>query len=304
MAGELTAAARQLAADWVSLGVPLARAKRLGDAVNVIMRAREVTPVDISFDPPPDAGPLESLDGFFASKTWTLHVREGFFSSATTPDEAALFNATTTVAHEARHADQWFSMARYAAGREDKPSVAAMVAELFIPERVARHAHARPLREGDHGYHQAVEWYDEVYGAGAEQRALVLHSLPAAQVALALAQERLDHATDANRKALQEAFDAASAEYLHWYRLYAKLPTEMDSERVAQIVGDALKARLGGQRDHPPVAELVLRLAVGPAQLDRRRSRRRASSRTTSPVVWTWCAPLDRSTVPCSSSKQ
>jgi len=241
-AGELTAAARGLVADWVTLGQPLARAKRLGDAANTVMRAREVTPVDLSFAAPPRAGPIESVDGFFASETWTLHVREAFFSSETAPDEAALLVAITTIAHEARHADQWFSMARYAAGREDKPTVPAMAAELHIPERVARHARSRPLREGEHGYAQAAEFYEEVYGAGSEQRAKVLDSLMSAQVALVIAKANLDKATDdESRKRLTDAFNAASAEYARWYRLYMRLPTELDAERVAKIVGDALK---------------------------------------------------------------
>jgi hypothetical protein len=73
---DLVAAARQLVADWATLADPMARAQRLGAAVNELLRAGDAPPVDISFEPPPDAGPLESLGGHLDSGapgpcTWT-----------------------------------------------------------------------------------------------------------------------------------------------------------------------------------------------------------------------------------------
>jgi hypothetical protein len=181
---DLVAAAHKLVADWAALADPMARAQRLGDAVNDLLRAGEVPPVEISFESPPDAGPLESLGGHLDSDTWTVHVNGTIYRSPTPPTEDALVTATATITHEARHAHQWFFMARYVAGGPDKPTTPEVATAVEIPTRVARRAHQQPLAAGQPGYAKAKRWYEDVYGSGLEHRAEVLRSLMSAQVAV------------------------------------------------------------------------------------------------------------------------
>jgi hypothetical protein len=143
------------------------------------------------------------------------------YRSPTPPTEEALITATATIAHEARHAHQWFSMARYVAGGPDKPTAREIGTAVEIPARVARRAHQQPLADGQQGYAKAKRWY--------------LRSLITAQVAMNFAQGELDRAvTDADRKAAQTKLDAAQREYARWYALYEQLPTEADAASVEE----------------------------------------------------------------------
>jgi hypothetical protein len=221
----------------------MARAHRLGDAVNDLLRAGDKPPVDLSFDPPPDSGPLEALGGHLDSGTWTLHVDGTVYHSPTPPSEEALITATATIAHEARHAHQWFSMARYVAGGPDKPTVGEIASAVQVPTLVARRANQHPLRKGEQGHAQAKRWYEEVYGSGRERRAEVLNSLMSAQVAVKVAQAELDRATtDAERQAAQVELDKANREYARWYALCMQLQTEADAASVEEVIRRAFAA--------------------------------------------------------------
>src|SRR4051812_2313880 len=168
-AGELADAVRQLAVDWDALGTPIARGRRLVDAANDRLRELGIPAVEASLGPPPDSSPLQTNDGLFTPKDWTIHLSERFFSAP--PDPKTLADLGGTVAHEARHTEQWFTMARYLAGTSRDLTAEAIAAQVGgMPVHVARRARADRLSDGDAGYEQAKAWYESVYGAGAAHR--------------------------------------------------------------------------------------------------------------------------------------
>jgi hypothetical protein len=80
------------------------------------------------------------------------------------------------VYHEARHAEQWFQIARARAGLGETPDQIAT--SLQLPPHVAEVAALFPMTPQDGRYYQAEEWYESVYGTGRPHRHEVLTHQP------------------------------------------------------------------------------------------------------------------------------
>lgn len=204
------------------------RAARLADAANDRLAAAGV---------PACVHELVELAGTEAGQfdftTWTLRLGSGAFSlDEVTPEQA--LNAARTVYHEARHAEQWFQIARYLAGRGR--SAAQIRQAMTIPAHVAAAAAANPLRRGSTESVVAEGWYQSVYGSQAAARNRTLDEVRAASVAFAAARDAHEaEPTPETEAALTEArerFERAHA-------AYSNLPEEFDAFHVMDKLHDA-----------------------------------------------------------------
>ena len=81
----------------------------------------------------------------------------------------------SSVYHEARHAEQWFRMARERIGLGATPEQAAQV--MSIPLTIAQWAAQDPILQCDASQYEAEEWYQSVYGAGHDARNATLNDV-------------------------------------------------------------------------------------------------------------------------------
>ena len=81
-----------------------------------------------------------------------------------------------TIYHEARHAEQWFEIARLLAGLHGFDA-AKIAQDMTIPQSVAAAAVANPTTQCTLSNGRAFDWYESVYGGGAANRNDVLGTL-------------------------------------------------------------------------------------------------------------------------------
>ncbi|MDZ8052277.1 MAG: hypothetical protein RMX68_029975 [Aulosira sp. ZfuVER01] len=224
---EYVGEAKQVQADWAKLKTTNERADALLAAVNKQLQAAGVPVCNKAIKD------LGTDAGQFDFPTWTLDLGKEAFSQASLTDEAAA-DIADTVYHEARHAEQWYMMARMLAGKGK--SAKAIAKEMGIPPNIASSAFSNPLKSGSMEALIAEGWYESVYGAKADYRDRVLTDLDTKQKALDKAQEQYDKSpTDANKAKL----DKAQQQYDITYDKYRDLPEEADAWRVGGAVTDA-----------------------------------------------------------------
>jgi hypothetical protein len=118
---------------------------------------------------PPTWGASGGTWAAFTFRTWTLDFNPANldpthydFLSADEQNDAAVY-----VYHEARHAEQWFRMARERAGLG---ATQADLEALGHPSDIAAAAIANPIMQCDQSQYEAEEWYESVYGSGRTHR--------------------------------------------------------------------------------------------------------------------------------------
>jgi len=195
---------------WDQLGSAQARADALIAAVNQRLTAAGVPELTARlYD-----GESPNEQGSFDFPTWTMQLNRLLLDqSGLERDDAA--DLANTVYHEARHAEQWFAMARLRAGQGRGAGVIA--AELGIPPRIATAARAAPIRPGSMEAVSASGWYESVYGSRSAHRESVLTRLDAADWALTEARCRCERqpsqANDDRRDRAQERLDRLHDQY-------------------------------------------------------------------------------------------
>ncbi len=114
----------------------------------------------------------------FDFSTWTAQVEPSPFDPATaeamTQDEQG--KIAGTIYHEARHAEQWFEIARLLAGLHGHDA-ARIAHDMGIPDWVAQAAFANPTLQCTLSNGRALDWYESVYGANSPNREAVLGTL-------------------------------------------------------------------------------------------------------------------------------
>ncbi len=130
--------------------------------------------------------------------------------------------AASTIYHEARHCEQWWHMARYAAMVEK--SFLNLAKQLGISTIVAGLAWKKKMKQNDQMRALAKTWYDSVYASGSNKREVVL-------VKSGLKQTGNNH--------LMYGFRNGA------YTAYAgNLPEEKDAFAVQKLVVDYMKLNL------------------------------------------------------------
>jgi hypothetical protein len=141
------------------------RAESLIVAVNEELASAGVPALKL----PPTWGASGPTWASFTFRTWTLDLNPANFDpthydtlSADDQNDVAV-----TVYHEARHAEQWFRMARERAGLG---ATQADLERLGHPSDIALAALADPIMQCDRSQYEAEEWYESVYGSGHTHR--------------------------------------------------------------------------------------------------------------------------------------
>lgn len=159
---------------WASLPTPEARGAALAALTLDELRAAGVP------EPAIEILDLGGALGQFDSRTWTLRLSLPALAATGTTGASTRSRTIAGVArHEARHAEQWFSMAqlRAAEGR----SVAQITTELAVPPAVAAAASTRPLDPSTELAAEARGWLESIYGSGAGRRNEVIATMLAAK---------------------------------------------------------------------------------------------------------------------------
>jgi hypothetical protein len=143
---------------------PNDRAEAVVADVNVALQNEGIPAVGWRFNAAHGTGAV------FAFQDWTMELGETPYSmdiaDNATPDQQAW--QISAVYHEARHAEQWFRMARERIGLGATAEQAAQV--MDIPDWVAQWAAQNPITQCDASQYEAEEWYRSVYGEGADAR--------------------------------------------------------------------------------------------------------------------------------------
>ena len=189
--GRFSTAARQVAGNWTT-GDPAVLSQLLLEAARQELSAHQV--------PLPDCLVTEiSNDGQLEPAPWAIKLNPQIFTTANAAEagpgteEAAVVEAAEaadTVYHEARHAEQFFRVARLLAGRG--LSARRINRDTEIRRDVCDEALQRPLGQGED--REAEEWHESIYGERGEYRAEVLDNLARVEPLLATVNRRSEEA--------------------------------------------------------------------------------------------------------------
>jgi len=228
-------AAEGLAKEWTQLGTVEARINWLQQRVDAILREAGVPNAKIV--PNPD---LSVRRAFYNQAQHEISIGTWWFQEDRSIEE--IMKLTGISLHEARHAEQWFLMARRLAA---KSGTAEQFARLGLPQDIEKLARSQPLFDTAAEASAADRWLDSIVSdTGRQLRKSAYAELDAAKRDLAEAQKAYTSAKDGgNPQAITDAkntledkqvlFDAA-------YETYKKLPEEMD----AFGVNEAIEARV------------------------------------------------------------
>ncbi len=186
--------------------------------------------------------------GAFNSATWTLKINTTIISKDSVT-EAELADLSNTFYHEARHAEQYFRVARWMAGVGR--SASSIARHLGIPGRIATAAKDKPLEpiglldellgddtERAQEIAEARRWAVSLGPRGRQRYSKVVKELDAAEKAFdaALAAYRAS-STEENKEKAKEARDT----YKRKYRAYRRFVEEKDAFKVGAGAEEAFK---------------------------------------------------------------
>lgn len=179
-------------------------------------------------------------DAHFSHDQWAVVLDPEFLQDT---DAVGLMESAGTFYHEARHAEQWFLMARLQAG---SPAAATAIATtLGIPGSVASLAATQPLPASHPDRSAAQEWWDSVYGPSRADRDTLhadLRRSGAASHQLEL-EYRRSIGTPGERAAAQAWLNAANR-HQTLYELYRALPEERDAHALGSHAQFVVSGRL------------------------------------------------------------
>lgn len=162
-AGEMKA----LEGSWSAMN-PAARADAVAARINARLRDIGVPEVKVT------TAPLGNLDGGkFKFASWSMVINEQMLAAPQLPMGQSA-DLTSTVYHEARHAEQWYLIARIMA--EDGVPPGETSAETMIPLAICEAAASEPALS-DAQADMATSFYDSVYGKHSHHRDKVLADL-------------------------------------------------------------------------------------------------------------------------------
>jgi hypothetical protein len=250
--GAFTAEAQAILDTWDDLK-PRDRAWRLADAASAQLEALGAPRIAGDFGDTRQMG--ANSYGAFSPALWQITLNEAGFRDDCTAEQKA--RTVGTVYHEARHAEQYFRVARMLAGQAQPGANAAsegarIAKELGLREDVAAVAARSPLsdpakkksrskqeqQERETEYAEAKTWKDAMdryHGKGG-----VAETLKTAQARFYAARRGL--AETPNDEALKKEYREAYAATRGAYLIYQK---QASVESDAWAVGGAVEAALG-----------------------------------------------------------
>ncbi len=245
----LTDAARSLASGfvpiyerWGALRTPEARFEAMLAVVNRQLVAAGAPPLMPNFlhKPRPEQyGKLEF-------SAWELNINRDLLSHRD-PTPAEFAAACDTLAHEARHALQWFRMARVnPQGVGDSIDPQALKAAREANQGLRR---AERLEPGQLKYQQAQEHYESVYGTGSADRERIYAEKKDRIIERDVAYDELQRnlnlpLNDPQRRHAEAQYKDAMAKADEVHERYEYLPEEIDARRHGQTVAVAVQQQI------------------------------------------------------------
>jgi hypothetical protein len=221
--------ARRVQAEWSSLP-PSERMGELGRCANQELALVGVFPCRL------DLQSLGDDAGKFIPNEWQLLFNRATFEKPTI-DKTEAAEIADTVYHEARHAEQFFQVARLMAGKMKPAEIAAKTA---IPIQIATEAHKQPLTAGTPEAALAESVQQSVYGQDRPHREATLTKLKEATTEVKAAEAAVKgtaQGTEEHSQAIRR-FEAAKSNYRRAMRDYKALPEEQDAFRVGGKLKD------------------------------------------------------------------
>jgi hypothetical protein len=157
----------------VSSMSPQDRAEQLMAEANQNLAAEGVPAIGWAF------GASGSTCGTFDASSWSMSLNETYFAELAGVTDTSVLSARyqeagQTVYHEARHGEQAFRCCRERAGlgaTAQQISDAMQAGSAPVPPMwVIEYACQIPIQQCDASQYQAEQWYESMYGAGAEHR--------------------------------------------------------------------------------------------------------------------------------------
>jgi hypothetical protein len=241
---EFAEGARGMESEWANLSAEQ-RANKLGALANAALATIKVPPVAIIMKE------LGSSNGAFDSAAWTLEINTTIISKDSVT-EGELASVSKTFFHEARHAEQYFRVARLQAGVGW--SEAKIAKHLRIPGRIAKAAMEAPIKPPDllelfgdetervKEWKEAREWAYSLGPLGRERYGRIIRELEAAEKAMEAAVAAYQASpTDENK---DKAKDARKT-YKRKYRAYRRLAEEKDAFKAGSEAREAFESAGG-----------------------------------------------------------
>jgi uncharacterized Zn-binding protein involved in type VI secretion len=229
---------KKLKKDWKTL-TAAQRKDQMEKLINDQLAKSGVPKVPVVNDPNLD----KDTDGQFDFPTGNMDLNPNQTSSNDLTDAQAK-DLGDTLYHESRHAEQWFLMARSEAAKGKKAEQIAH--DLGIPLDNAKAAVANPLPDNDPMKNCAEAMYDSVYGKDSAHRDKVLTDMPKLSKAVDDAKANQKKVNDnpastaADKKAAQDAVNAAEKANNDNYDAYRALPEEADAWNAGSQAGDLI----------------------------------------------------------------
>ena len=233
-AREYAGKADELAAEWDR--APLLRAHTIVSAANERLAAAEV--------PACSPGVVDlgtAVLGQFEHASWTIFIDDDLVAGPSVDPatgKSRIKPAMADVYHEARHAEQWFWMARMLAGRTPTPSVDQLAKRAEIPGPIAERALGKPFPPGTTEAAIAEGWFDAELGSRRADTKRARDRAQAAREAQFKAEQvARDDPTEANQARAAAAKRRADA----LFAIYRDIPTEGDAFRAERKVEEELE---------------------------------------------------------------
>lgn len=218
------AAMKKLESEWAGLAQP-ERLQRVSAGVNQGLVERNIPSVHVVENPKVNGAQ-------FNFNTWTVEIGSSALKGANPEVFADMMNKAY---HEARHAEQWYLMARLEAGKGTKAADIGTkmgIKDPFVLENAVKN----PLTKADKEFTAANQWWESVYGSGANARNQLLGvDLPAASKKYGAAEQlyiktRSDTTIPhVDRMKNYNDYLTARQEWEKLYREYRALPEEVDA---------------------------------------------------------------------------
>lgn len=161
----------QVHVPWASFATPAARAHKVYEITCTVLDVCRVPRPTLEL-----TNALGGASGEFDFSAWKLRIDPNGFQQVAVPTKDEFLDLITLIFHEARHCEQWFHMARYAAVGH-QVTAAKLAADLFIPQNIATLAVTRKMGVNDPLLKLTKGWYESVYGAKSGFREINLGGL-------------------------------------------------------------------------------------------------------------------------------
>lgn len=237
------AAVKAVQKDWAAKGAA-DRLKAVAAAIN-----DELALADVPKFLEVKAIPME-FKGSFAHSLWRFNLSKEMVDKPALSDADAA-ELCNTALHEARHAEQAFLGARFAAGAPNNKDADAIVAEQHLPKVIAEAAVAKKFDAGTDPKVAALgaEMYKANVTDGAANQQIsdddylteMKDKRDEAKAALAALKLKADAGTISTATTKRDELKAAIAEVERRYTLYRNIPYEADAHEVGDAAEQAFK---------------------------------------------------------------